>query len=174
MKLNGEICRERFCRRVALPRADGSVLALTVSPLRLGFHRELHLRGIVAPRRPTRVARDSTGKPLRDAEGLAVLQPDEENGEYLAELDQYNQRVAALVLVEGLRDDESLEFETPPPENGDWRAYADAIAAEIEAAGWSMGDVSAVCDEVFRASNLLDDDVRETAGNFSQADVGAA
>jgi len=175
MKLNGEICRERFCRRVELPRADGSSLALTVSPLRLGFHRRLRRRGIFPPRKPTRVARDSSGKPLRDAQGLAVLMPDAENADYLAELDQYNQRVAAMVIVEGLRDDETIEFETAKPtEAGDWPAFADAINTELESAGWSIGDVATLCDHIFRVSNLLDEHVRETTENFTPPAGGAA
>lgn len=170
MKYGGAECRGDYCRRVELPRGDGSVWSLAVSPLPLAFHRRLRERGIVAPRRPTRVARDSSGKPLRDQQGLAVLVPDAESAEYLAALDLYNQRVAALVLVEGLRGDESLQFETPVPgDNGDWLRYADGICEELERAGWSAGDVGLLCEHVFRVSNLLDEHVRDTAGNFSPA-----
>jgi len=170
MKYGGADCCGGYCRRVELPRGDGAVWGLTVSPLPLAFHRRLRERGIVAPRRPTRVARDSSGKPLRDHQGLAVLVPDAESGEYLTALDLYNQRVAALVLVEGLRADESLQFETALPHvDGDWLGYADGICDELERAGWSAGDVGLVCEHVFRVSNLLDDHVRESAGNFSPA-----
>lgn len=170
MKLNGETCCERFSQRVELPRPEGAALVLTVSPLPLAFHRRLRLRGIVAPRKPTRVARDSSGKPLRDSQGLAVLAADEESGEYLAELDLYNQRVAALLIAEGLRDDASLLFETRQPGEGeDWTRYADGLCGEMEEAGWSAGDVALLCDHVFRVSNLLDDHVRGTTENFSRA-----
>lgn len=169
MKVNGAVCRERYQRRVTLPRPDGSVLTLTVSPLPLAFHRRLRLRGVTAPRQPTRIARDSSGKPMRDQQGLAVLTADAENVEYLTALDLYNQRVAALVIAEGLREDDSLQFETEqPPEGGDWTGYADNLSREMEEAGWSTGDVALLCDHVFRASNLLDEHVGDATANFSQ------
>ena len=98
-----------------LPRADGSSLVLTLQPLPLGFHGRLRDNGIVPPTPPVRVARDSTGKPIRDGNGLALMRADEQDPRYRQELELYHQRVAVLVLVESLQADPDVEIETPAP-----------------------------------------------------------
>ena len=170
MRLNGESFSESYTQRVELPRPGGRLLALTASPLPLAFHRRLVSYGLVAPRQPTRVMRDSTGQPLRDAHGKAVVVPDEEDADYRKALDQFNRRVAALIIAEGLRADERIEFESPLPQSDeDWPAYADGVNRELEDAGWSAGDVVFLCGEILKMSNLVDEHVREAQGNFSSA-----
>lgn len=170
MKINGQSLSSRFTRSVELPRADGSVLILTLQPLPLGFHRRLREHQVIPPSPPTRIARDSTGKPLRDAAGLAVVMADEQDSRYREELEVYHQRVAVLVLVEALQSDPQIELETVRPA-GDWRGYADAVYAELEQAGWSAGDLLYLCRIVSEMSNLSDRHLREATANFSSAEA---
>lgn len=167
MRINGEACVGQFTRTVELRRPDGTSVPLVIKPLPLGFHGRMRERGVCAPVPPARVARDAAGKPLRDARGMAVLMADERDAEYLAAVERHNQRVAALVIAEGLRSDANVLFEAQVhPETKDWNTFSDAITAELADAGWSDGDVLWLCREILALSNLLDDHVRESQGNF--------
>ena len=169
MKINGRSQSESFVRQIALPRPDGSRLVLRVKPLPLGFHRRLRSSGIAPPAPPTRVARGSDGRPLRDAQGLAVLVPDEHDSEHLADVELYHQRVAVLVASEALSADTNVEFESAVPANGgDWPRYADSLHREFAQAGWSDGDLVWLCDQVCRLSNLVDEHLEESRQNFSR------
>ncbi len=171
MRIGGKKVQEKYLRRVRLPRPDGSFWELEVSPLRLGFLQTLHERGIVVPSAPTKVARDSSGKPLRDAEGFAVLQRSESDSQYLEAVEKYHQRVATLVLWEGLQADKQVEFETPVPEgDDDWALFADQLHTELEHSGWTAGDLIWVCERVAEMSNLTGEHFRESQQDFfSQA-----
>jgi len=141
---------------------------LTLRPLSLGFHRRLRERGIVSPMPPTRVARDSGGKPLRDSQGLAVLVADESDADYREQRERYHQRIAVLMVAEALQADPTIQFDTSPPESdNDWPGYADELYHEFEQAGFSAGDLIYLCEEVCRLSNLLDDHLRDSHQNFS-------
>lgn len=173
MKINGQPQSEKYLTPVALPRPDGSHLPLTLKPLPLGFHRQLKSRGLVPPKPPTRVARESDGRAVRDPQGLAVLVRDEHDVQYLAELELYHQRVAILVAAESLSGDRNVELESEPPNrSADWTGYADTLHREFEQAGWSDGDLIWLCDQVCRLSNLVDEHLKETHGNFSQPPPG--
>ncbi|MEW4528391.1 hypothetical protein [Maioricimonas sp. JC845] len=158
-------------RTVTLPRGDGSALTLTIQPLSLGFHRRLRERGIVPPTPPRRVARDAAGKPLRDESGLAVMLADEQDPQYLAEQEQYHHRVALLAVAESLAADPQVRFDAQPPASDDdaiaWTGYADALGAELEAAGFTAGDLVRLCTEICRLSNLLDEQLAATQAGFS-------
>jgi len=156
-------------RQVSLSRPDGSVWSFQIQPLRLGFQRRLRLLGIAPPSRPTRVARDSHGKPLKDAQGLAVLMADEVDAEYLQAVELYQQRVAGLMLAEGLSGDPEIQFESPVPMgNSGWDVYADALHEELDAAGFRPGELAWLCDEICRLSGLMPEQVQETSGVFSR------
>lgn len=165
---SGQPMRERFTRTIELPRPDGSALALTLRPLPLGYHARLRERGISPPVPPTRVARDSQGRPIRDERTMAVLVADEHDPAHLAAVATYHQRVAVLVTAEALGADPRIEFEAPTPA-GDhgWAEFADALYSEFADAGFSDGDLVRLCGEVCRMSNLLDDHLREAGRNFS-------
>lgn len=174
MRIKGRAVHESFTKQVELPRPDGSSLCLTLSPLPLGFHSRLRREGVVRPLPLSRVARDSSGQPLRDRQGMALFTADENDPDYLDELERYHQRVAVLVLVESLRADPNVEFETRPPQAaGRWCEYADRLYGELEEAGWTAGDLTRLCDEIARLSNLVTDHVEERAGNFSSARTAA-
>ncbi len=167
MRMAGKKIRDRYSRRVQLPRPDGSFWEFALSPLRLGFHRTLHERGIVAPPVPTKISRDSSGKPLRDAEGLAIIQPDENDSQYLEAVEVYHQRVALIVLWEGLQADDRIEFETPAPEgNQGWDLFADQLHTELEQAGWTAGDLIWMCERIAEISNMSGEHFRESQRDF--------
>lgn len=168
MKIHGQSGSEACTAQVEIPRPDGDALVLTLRPLPLGFHRRLRERHVVPPTPPTRVVRDSGGKPVRDENGLAVVTADDNDSQYLSDLELYHQRVAVLAAAESLKADPHVEFETQPPASPeDWPQYADALYREFERAGWSPGDLIRLCDEICRLSNLVDDHLRETRRNFS-------
>jgi hypothetical protein len=172
MKLNGQPLGTSIRQPFTLPRTDGSSLTLTLKPLSLGFHHRLRQRGIHPPTPPVKVARDSAGRPVRDASGQAVTLSDVQNHAYLAELERYHQRIAVLAVVEALRGDAGISFETPSPDereaNADeWLRYADTLFEELEQSGFSAGDLILLCQEICRISNLLDDHLAAAQANFS-------
>lgn len=157
-------------RVIQLPRPAGEPLTLTMQPLSLGFHRRLRGRGLVPPQAPRKVARDSTGKPLRDESGLAVITVDACDTDYLNQLDLYHQRVAVLAIVESLQSDANVKFAAPAPASSDpqaWFRYADAIFDEMEAAGLTAGDLAHLSNWTCRLSNLIDCDLQRASANFS-------
>ena len=174
MKINGRSANGAAAQQISLPRAGSEPLLLTLRPLPLGFHRRLRERGIVSPLPPTRVARDSAGKPIRDSQGLAVLVADESDADYREQRERYHQRVAVLMVAEALQADATIEFDRRPSESEtDWHHYADDLYREFEQAGFSAGDLIYLCEEVCRLSNLLDDHLRAAQQNFSPVRSGA-
>jgi hypothetical protein len=168
MRVHGQELAGGFTQRVTLARPDGSMLALTLQPLPLGFHRRLRTHGIVPPQPPIRVARDANGQPLRDASGQAATLRDVNDETYLTALEQHHQRVAVLAVVEALGADESVEFtaQRPAGASDSWSGYADALFAELEAAGITAGELVQLCSSVCRMSRLMDDDLRASRGRF--------
>ncbi len=172
MKISGQSLELNFVQPFSLPRPDGSTLSFQLSPLPLGFQANLRKRRVASPRPPIKVSRDSSGKPVRDASGLAVTQADFTDSRYLEESELYHQRVAVLAIVEALRNDPEVTFDASPPTTIEsastaWGNFADAIFGELEQAGLSAGDLIAFCDEICRISNMLDQHIRETQVNFS-------
>jgi hypothetical protein len=172
MRVRGTKLKAAYTQTFALPRPDGTALALVMQPLSLGFQRRLRERGIVAPSSPTRVARDAGGRPIRDETGLAVTVADESDATYQAAVELYHQRVAVLAVIEALGVDPNVEFEAQPPA-GDtgWERYADAVHAELEQAGFTAGDLIQMCSFACRLSNLTGDHLRGAESNFSLGGV---
>ncbi len=159
-------------RVIQLPRSGGQPITLAMQPLPLGFHRRLRGRGVVPPQPPRKVARDSTGKPLRDESQLAILTSDDSDPDYLNQLDLYHQRVAVLAIVESLKSDPQITFTSQPPTSNsseDWRRYADSLFDEMEAAGLTAGDLALLSNWTCRLSNLIDTDLQGATRNFSPA-----
>lgn len=159
-------------RVVQLPRLGGEPITLAMQPLPLGFHRRLRGRGVVPPQPPRRVARDSSGKPLRDESGLAILTSDDSDADYLNQLDLYHQRVAVLGIVESLKSDSQVTFASHPPSTNSaeaWCLYADSLFDEMESAGLTAGDLALLSHWTCRLSNLIDGDMQGASRNFSQA-----
>lgn len=141
---------------------------LTMSPLPLGFSRRLRERGVWAPSPPSRIARDAGGRPVRDERGQAVTLNDDSDPEYRRELELYHQRVAVLSVVEALRADPHVTFEAERPSGeAGWAAYADAVYAEMEQAGFTAGDLVHLCSFACRMSNLAGEHLREASQGFS-------
>lgn len=174
MRIHGHTAPMQHTLTVQLPRSDGGGPLLTLSPLPLGFARRLREHGVVAPVPPSRVARDPQGRPMRQANGQAVVLQDELDAEYLAERELYHQRVAVLSLVDALRDDPHVVFDTQAADfPHDWKPYADRVYGELEAAGWSAGDLVWVCMQVAKLSNLIETHLSETHADFSSGGVPA-
>ena len=152
---------------ITLPLPDGASLELLLQPLPLGFHRRLHQHQILPPQPPTKIARDSQGKPLRDGNNQALTLRDDHDPAYRQQLDQYHQRLAVLMIAEALQSDPNLRFDTPKPATDDWTTYADALHRELEQAGWTDGLLLHLCSLIARTSRLLDDDLHEAGRNFS-------
>lgn len=167
MKLAGQPLTTDYTRQVAWPRPDGSAVMLRLRPLPLGFPRRLREHGIVPPLKPTRVARDSAGKPLRDAQGMALLVADEGDAAYRSQVELYHQRVAVAMAAESLAGDPQVSFETPwPPGENDWSAVADRLHVELEQSGFTAGDLVWLCDEIGKLSNLWPEHLQATRANF--------
>ena len=174
MRIHGRSPSNSFTRQFTLPRPDGTALTFTMRPLPLSFHRRLRDRGLIPPQPPTRIARDSQGKPIRDEAGLAVTLADERDPQFLTALEFYHQRIAVLAVAESLSADPNITFETTPPastatsvQDTAWATYADALYAELEQAGFTSGDLIRLCSAACRLSNLIDDHLQLTQANFS-------
>lgn len=169
MRIRGVERRSAYTRVCELPRPDGDVIRLTMSPLPLGFSRKLRECGLWPPLPPSRVARDAGGRPVRDERGQAVTLSDESDREYRRELELYHQRVAVLSVVESLRGDPEVTFDAERPSGTTgWPEYADAIHGELEAAGFTAGDLVHLCSFACRMSNLSGEHLREASLGFSQ------
>jgi len=170
MKLAGQSLSQSSTYPFALPRYAGTPIAFQLSPLPLGFHQRLRQHGITPPSPPSRIARDSANRPLRDGTGNALTMFDERDADYLDACELYHQRVAVISIVEALRDDDAISFETLPPKSSnssDWTEYADALFVEMQQSGLAAGDMILLCNEIGRISNLIDDQLRNATGNFS-------
>ncbi len=167
MKINGQTLQRDYSRQVELPRPDGSSVMLRLQPLPLGFHRQVKKQGILAPLPPARIARDSSGRPLRDERGVAIMLEDEHDKTFLEEWELYHQRLAVLIVAKALEVDPTVEFETVHPNQlDDWTEYADELYAELEAAGFSAGDLIYLCEEVCRMSNLAGEHLSQATTDF--------
>lgn len=170
MRIAGQTPQTRFHQIVQLPRPQGTGPTLVLSPLPLGFQRRLRGQGLRPPVAPTRVARDPQGRALRQANGQAAVIVDEQDPDYLQSYELYHQRVAVLSIVEALRHDPEVEFDTRAEDfPDDWPSYADQVYAELEAAGWTAGDLVWLCTHICQLSNLLEAHLEETAADFSSA-----
>ena len=166
MKHHGLPLTNQYTKTVALPRPEGLEFTVTIQPLPLGFHTQLAKHHIIPPSPPTRIARDNQGKPIRDEQGLAILVPDQQTPEFLTESEQYHQRVATLIIYQALKADSALEFETPPPTTEDHRIFADHLFAELQAAGWTSGDMIFLCQQIAELSNLSDKQLQQSHDHF--------
>ena len=169
MQLHGQSLGKPAIYTYHLSRGDEEPWTFDLSPLPLGFHTRLRLRGIIPPVPPSKIARDASGKPLRDANGHAVTLTNDTDAEFISKRELYHQRVAVLSVVESLSHDPQVHFDTPAPNDTDhvnWTKYADDIFAELESAGFSCGDLIKICTEICRISNLLDDQLQNTGKNF--------
>ena len=170
MRIEGCDTAKRYSLSVRLPRVDGAGPVLLLSPLPLGFQRRLREHQVTPPTPPSRVARDPQGRPLRQANGAAVLLSDEHDADYLAERELYHQRVAVLSVVESLRADPQVTFDTHSEDYPhDCRPYADRLYAELEAAEWTAGDLVWLCAQVCPLSNLIDAHLAEAGADFFSA-----
>ncbi len=176
MKFAGKPLEFTYTSPFTLQRGSAAPLTFILQPLSLGFHQRLRLHGILPPTAPLKVSRDSTGKPLRDAHGVAVTHTDNRDATYLTNLDRYHQRVAVLTVAESLQADPNVRFETPVPldaaDTTAWEQYADSLFQELEQAGFLAGDLTLLCREICRISNLLEQHLTSAQSSFSHRQDG--
>ena len=167
MKIQGQTLARDYSKVFELARPDGNSLLLRLQPLPLGFHRRLRTRGIVAPTPPVRIVRDSSGRPLRDERGLAIVREDEQDEHFLSTWEEYHQRVAVLVVAEAVHVDSTVEFDTAlPTESENWQMYADNLYAELKEAGFTAGDLIQICEEVCKMSNLISEHIQAAQKSY--------
>jgi len=173
MKFNGQINAALTPVPFILPKGGQDAWTFLLHPLPLGFHRRLRDRGILPPTPPVKVARDSSGKPLRDPQGMATTYFDAHHPDYLKQLDQYHLAVAVLTLKEGLRADPQVTFDSLSPENDAgpvaWMEHTMDLFHELEQAGFTAGDLLKLCQEICRLSNLIDPALNAAQRSFSAA-----
>ena len=170
MQIRGLKPRGSYRSVCVLPRPNGESVALSMQPLPLGFQRMLADHGIVPPCPPTRIARDSAGRPMRDDTGAAITVADDQDADDRQAVELYHQRVAVLAVAESLAGDPNVEFGIERPQGpGRWDLYADALYVGMEEAGLTAGDLVHLCGFACRLSNLSGEHLREAGANFSSA-----
>jgi hypothetical protein len=177
MRMHGQTVTGDYRKGVLLPRPDGSVWALTLTPLRLGFQQWLQTQGVLPPRVPTRLVRDAQGRVQRDAEGQVLLQRDDQDADYLCQMQRYHQRVATLMFWEAIKQDPQIEWGVLPPESSagsEWCDFADALMAEMEQAGFLAGDLLWLCEQILQLSHLAGQHLQEQQQSFSRAGQAVA
>jgi cytoplasmic iron level regulating protein YaaA (DUF328/UPF0246 family) len=106
---------------------------------------------------------------------MAVTMADLTDASYKAQLELYHQRVAVLAFLESLSADADVRFDARPPATGEpreaWHRYADAIFQELEAAGFSAGDLVLICNTISRISNLLGEQLQQAQSTFCLARI---
>lgn len=171
MKLQGKVLRGKSTKVLLWRRGDGGEHEVIVTALPLGFGVWLRQKGIVQPEIPVRVARDAQGKPMRDASGQAVVREDRSDALYVASVEQYQQRLAMLVMWQGLKEDPQVTWETVEPAvEGDWVAFADQLFEELERSGVTMGEVVWLCEEITNVTHQATARVEETRATFFPAE----
>lgn len=159
-----------FC----LPRPHSEPVVLDLRPLPLGFQQLLKRHGIIAPAPPMRLARDSSGKPVKDSHGQPIRLIDEANETYQNECELYHQRIAVLAVAFALRHDPTSPLAgcwpgSQQPPAGEWTAWADQLFETLVSAGWLAGDLLATCTEITRLSNLISDRLVAAQASFSDS-----
>lgn len=167
MKLNGRELSGLARRELLLPRGSGDPIALQVSALPLNFG-AIQARLFPLPTPPRVMETDARGAVVRDpGTGRAVMKEDTADASYVKRLDDQMRRHDAMVVWYALKDDASLVFECSS--NGlsletDPEKFADALHAELVAAGFSFGDVKLIEAAALSVSNIdkrLIDKVRD-------------
>lgn len=134
MKFNGKALAQHTSRTVDIVR-DGETYTLTVTALAPGWRTRMQERGFLRfPEAPKKAVMNGN-KPLRDRSGTIVMEEDRNDPKFLTELLKETRLNNAMRVSEMLRKDPNFAFEAVQPQGKDpkeWRAYADAVASEIE------------------------------------------
>ncbi len=171
MQIGGQTEAVPCVERLQLERPGRVRWELAIRPLPLGFSRRLKEQGVCSTAPPLRVARDRQGRVTRDERGEAVVIEDRQDAGWLAAQERYHQRVAVLAVWEATRHDGDLRFLAVPPEGHSvgaegWNTFADALLAELEEFGFTVGELAWLCDRICRLSGLSDRHVQAEAERF--------
>ena len=153
-------------RTVVIPRDDNNHIHLQVEALRAGFTDEINKR-LPDPVPPSKgVAVDRDGKILYDEKGRARQFADTSNPEYRAAAAENNRRQFSLYVVEALQIDQNVTFETKRESCANDADFADKIYQELVDWGFSEGDVALLVNEIMKASNFDEEQLREARSAF--------
>lgn len=168
MKIGGKALVTRHRITVILKRPDGDY-PLVVTALPIGWESKMLQTG----------AFDRPVPPLtvpRKADGTVVVNPETKRADpvenrndpdYVREVSLWYARQQAVRLRQHLSGDSSIEWDAVPPEGNTksaWLAYADALVAEIAAAGLSEAEVEAIVGVGSRLENSIN--LREALESF--------
>jgi hypothetical protein len=171
MKIAGQKIDLNARTTVRIPR-PGAVLEIEVHTFPYGFDLE---EDLPVPQPPKSPRRDKEDRPIRDADGRLTLFDDFNDAGYVRERKAWARRINAAVFyyataASGRVQFESLAGQKPPA--GDRPAmavYFDKAASELEASGFTPGDVTLVANAAYGLSNMVPNvDVERYLADFSQ------
>jgi hypothetical protein len=172
MKYDGVTLKQNWSREVILPRPDGTAWTFRLIPLSLGFPQLLRERGIITPAAPLKLSRHDGGRLQRDAQGKVCAERDEQHAGYLLEMERYHHRVALMAIWEALREDTHWEFEAPAPAGLEgWIDFLNQLSNELDSAGFSLGDIIWLCDQINQLSRLSGTHLQEAQQRFFSTEL---
>lgn len=172
MRIGGKEIVKQSATPVTLIRkaADGTEVRYTflVSPMASDFNvklRRLKLKDF--PKPPLKVVVDLAGKVVRGPDKLAQTYADYEDPEYLNNTFKVSRQVAVLRFRHVLRNDPDITFDTVEPTEESteaWITYAAELATELEQAGLTSEEISAINSVADKIANGID--IEEAAEVF--------
>lgn len=171
MKMNGVELRPDSAT-YTIKRMDGRVILFTMSALPDGVMQFYAERIPLPTVKRLGVVRDRRGKMLRDPNtGELLRETNEASPEYTASLEEAYLRRGVCGVVESLSADPAVTFDTPRPADdaphAEWVEYANALRAEIRAAGFTTGDLQKLMQFLARLCNLTPEQVSEARADFT-------
>jgi hypothetical protein len=139
-----------------IPRPEGGDIIIWVQAVGLGFEEKAE-QVFPTPVAPTRFARDSRGRLMKDPETHRVVTEPDETPAY-KEAVSTCQRRQMMLLLERAIDDPDWSFEaTHPGDLADKAAiaeYYDKLFEEFQKAGFTLGDLTIIVQKVMTISNM--------------------
>ena len=162
MKLRGQIIKLENTRTVEIREG----VELTIMALPLGFEGSA-TDVYPAPSTPQKYAEGPGGKVLRDpATKKPILVDDKDDPAYKKTSELAQRRQMMFILWEALKKSE-LEWDFvknhSDPENPE---FVDAMFQELKTAGFTMGDLAILMEEILKVSNLKDQEVSAAREGF--------
>ena len=138
-------------------KGESAEIKIIVSPLPMSFERKYEKTGAMQyPIPPTVPIRDDkNGKVLLMEDGSIASERNTSDPDFLRKFANADRRVSALKFSVVVREDESIEFESKAPSfnatddsegavnewKKSWIKYTDCLADELEAAGFTSGEL---------------------------------
>ena len=148
---------ETLVRRTKLeiPRPDGGVVEVTVSPLPLGFRSDL-VRDLPPPPVPMKVQGRNKDGP--------IMVEDTGNVEYRRELAYVDALQSTAMIYMATKDDPDIEWDTKPTD--DRRQFYEGIYQELRAYGWTDAMFITLVQRIGEVSSLDEDSIARAKEAF--------